>query len=83
MADNQKIKYNVKKVTEMRKMCSACGGTGKIERRFGVGQFKTENCLHCTNGVAIMEHHTEISLIEALTELGIRFVLPENMKPKN
>lgn len=66
----------------MRKMCTSCGGTGKCERKIQ-GVFQSFPCISCTNGVAIIEHQTECTLIEALTDLGIRFVLPASMKSEN
>lgn len=81
MAHEQKIEFRVKKVTLMRKQCTICGGTGKREQRIN-GLFKQVPCCHCINGISKIEHMTDVSLIEALTELGIRFVLPASMKPK-
>jgi len=52
-------------------MCTSCQGTGKREFKIPGGGFKTENCIHCISGVAKMEHHTEITLTEALNEMGI------------
>lgn len=77
-----KIDYRVKQVTIINKMCPVCRGTGKVERKLSPGNFKSENCIHCTNGVARIEHMTDISLVDALTELGIRFILPAAMKPE-
>ena len=75
-----KIEYRVRKVTKVNKMCPFCRGVGKHEQKVAPGQFKSVPCIHCTNGVAPIEHMTEISLIDALTELGIRFILPDSMR---
>lgn len=83
MSTENKVEYRVRKITIMKKMCPFCHGTGKHDQKFGPGQFKAVNCIHCTNGVAPIEHMTEISLIDALTELGIRFILPASMKYTN
>jgi hypothetical protein len=72
-----KAEYRVKKVTVMRKMCPSCRGTGKREFKIPGGGFKAENCIHCTNGVAPIEYITEITLKEALNEMGI-YKLIEN-----
>ena len=80
MAD-QKVSFTVKRVTKGRKMCEVCGGTGKKEMKIN-GLFKQVPCSWCQNGVTTVEHMTEVDLIVALTELGIKFVLPASMKPK-
>lgn len=82
MSDN--IDYKLRKVTKVRRMCPSCNGTGKREINLGNKQYKTINCSTCDGrGVYDFEHHTDATLIEALTELGIRFVLPANLKPEN
>lgn len=80
MAD-QKVSFTVKRVTKGRKMCETCRGTGKKEMKIN-GLFKQVPCSWCQNGVTTVEHMTEVDLIDALTELGIKFVLPASMKPK-
>lgn len=80
MSELSKIEYRVKKVTFARKQCTICGGTGKREQKIN-GMFKQVPCCHCINGITKIEHITEIDLLDALTELGIRFVLPASMKP--
>jgi hypothetical protein len=82
MPRQTEIRYTVKKLTIGHKMCTTCGGTGKIEVKVVGGAFKNQPCAWCLNGVAKIEHITEIDLVQALTELGIRFVLPQSMKPK-
>lgn len=47
-------------------MCSYCGGTGKISR----GN-KQEACRECNNGIALIEHQTEVDLLDALEELKL------------
>jgi len=81
MADETKVEYRVRKITTVKRFCPFCHGTGKHEKRVAPGQFEKVNCIHCTNGVAPIEHMTEISLVDALTELGIRFILPASMYP--
>lgn len=61
-----KVEYRVEKVTYAQKMCSYCGGTGKVE-----GKYKTANCPYCRNGVATIEHQTSVSLMDALKDLGL------------
>ncbi|MEN6422285.1 MAG: hypothetical protein ABFD76_10095 [Smithella sp.] len=62
----KKVEYRIDKVTFARKMCSFCGGTGKVE-----GKLKTNNCPYCVNGVATIEHQTSVSLMDALQDLGL------------
>lgn len=64
----------------MRKMCPSCRGTGKREQKITGGGFKSENCIHCTNGVAPIEHITEITLKEALNEMGIYSLIKNTVK---
>lgn len=71
MANETKTAYRVRKVTIQNKMCPSCRGTGKKEQKVTPGQFKTVNCIHCTNGIAPIEHMTEIDLKDALNEMGI------------
>lgn len=80
MDQNNRIEYRVKKITIMRKMCPSCRGTGKIERKIAGGGFKTDSCIHCTNGVAPIEHQTEITLKEALNEIGIYKMIENTVK---
>jgi ribosomal protein S27AE len=76
MADiANKADYLVTKVTYTHKMCSYCGGTGKVESKFRV-----EKCPYCKNGVAAIEHQTSISLMDALKELGLIKKQSENEK---
>jgi hypothetical protein len=80
MTETSKIEYRVKKVTITRKTCPSCRGTGKRESKLPGGGFKTENCIHCINGVAPMEHITEITLKEALNEMGIYKLIENTVK---
>lgn len=82
MVDEIKTEFRVKKVTYMRKQCTNCGGTGKREQKIN-GIFKQVPCSWCQNGIAKVEHMTDVSLLDALTELGIRFILPASMNPNN
>jgi hypothetical protein len=66
----EKIQYRVRKVTIIYKQCPICHGVGKREVKFS-GIFKMIDCQHCKNGVAEIEHLTEISLKDAMNELGI------------
>ena len=70
MADEIKTEFRVKKVTYMRKQCTNCGGTGKREQKIN-GIFKQVPCSWCQNGIAKIEHMTDVSLTEALNEIGI------------
>jgi len=82
MSAENKVDYRVRKITITNKTCPVCRGTGKREQKIANGDFKSSSCIHCKNGITIIEHMTEISLIDALTELGIRFILPASMKPE-
>jgi tRNA(Ile2) C34 agmatinyltransferase TiaS len=70
-----KVEYLVTRVTYAHKMCSYCGGTGKVE-----GKFRVEKCPYCKNGVATIEHQASVSLMDALKELGLIKKQSENEK---
>lgn len=57
------VQYLVKKRTEQHRQCTSCVGTGL--------QYNGRKCIQCVNGVAVQWHETEMSLIEALAELGL------------
>ena len=78
MADiTNKVEYRVTQVTYARKMCTACGGTGFQDKE------RRRACTYCRNGVAIIEHQTSISLLDALHNLGLIKKQSENEKTAN
>lgn len=82
MNDIVKVEYRVRKITREVRFCPVCGGKKTVEINLGQHQHKTVTCSTCTGtGVYYFERPDEISLVEALTELGIRFILPASMKP--
>ncbi len=64
--DINRVEFRIKRVTFYRKQCPMCGGTGKRSQGY-----KEVPCGSCRNGVAEHEHHTEVSLLDALLELGL------------
>lgn len=79
MPNTPKVVYRVRKITIIRKQCPICHGTGKREVKFS-GIFKTIDCQHCKKGVAEIEHMTEISLRDALTEIGMYNLIRNTVK---
>ena len=66
MADiTNKVEYRVTQVTYARKMCTACGGTGFTDKE------RRRACNYCRNGIATIEHQTDINLLDALHNLGL------------
>lgn len=62
--------YLVTKETTATRQCPDCGGTGHIRRQFAGAQMKVV-CTGCKgSGVKKITHRTEVSLEEALMELG-------------
>jgi DnaJ-class molecular chaperone len=59
----KRTEYILKKVTYSSVMCKVCGGTGTIQNG--------RKCIECKQGVALIQHQTEIGLIEALNELRL------------
>lgn len=79
MPNTPKVEYRVRKITIIRKQCPICRGTGKRDVKF-TDVFKTIVCQHCKNGVAEIEHMTEISLRDALTEIGMYSLIRNTVK---
>jgi len=79
MPNTPKVVYRVRKITIIHKQCPICHGTGKREVKF-TGIFKTIDCQHCKKGVAEIEHMTEISLRDALNEIGIYNLIRNTVK---
>ena len=64
--------YKVTQVKTATRQCATCGGTGQTIRRNAAGTFKSVcTASGCRNGKYTIEHRTEISLIDALKELGL------------
>lgn len=77
----KKPEYRIKKITFETRLCPTCLGKRTREINLGNNQRKTVNCSTCHGtGLYKDERETDVSLIEALTELGIRFILPDSMK---
>jgi len=82
--DQRPPEFRVKKITYETRLCPTCLGKRTRDINIGSGQRKTVNCSTCQgSGLYKDERETDVSLIEALTELGIRFILPASMKPTN
>jgi len=80
--DQRPPEYRVKKITYESRLCPTCLGKRTRDINLGNNQRKTVNCSTCQgSGLYKDERETDVSLIEALTELGIRFILPASMKP--
>ena len=56
------VRYEVSKVTTVRRMCPCCNGT-KV--------YRGRKCGNCIDGIAEHTQTTGVSLIEALTDLGL------------
>jgi hypothetical protein len=61
-----KPQFFVKKTTVHHRQCTTCRGSGKVTRSGREGK-----CIDCVEGVAEITHMTEVTLMEALYELGL------------
>lgn len=67
-----KVEYRVKRVTIAIRQCQSCGGVGSREYGYAGRKFRKPcTAAGCQNGNIKIEHETEISLVEALKEIGL------------
>lgn len=64
------VNFKVSRYETVARRCDKCGGVGHTIKKNANGTFKT-NCPHCIEGRYTYEHKTEVSLLEALKELGL------------
>lgn len=63
--------YKVSKLENVTRLCGICGGLGYKLKANTTGQKFKANCPHCIEGRYTYENRTEVTLLEALKDLGL------------
>ena len=64
------VEFKVLKYETVTRFCAQCGGVGHRFKKTASGTFKNP-CPHCMDGKYTVEKRTEVTLLEALKEIGL------------